>query len=635
MAERALYIDPSAYERFKDREANRGELREQHEQHLDLLKRGDHAALTRALQDQGRLEAASGALEDLRGPRGEQLESLGPLSREVLERILGANDLVHVRYLSRGQRAARSVIRVHLDGDAIGTGWLIARGLICTNNHVLSTEDEARRARFELFYETPEGGGDPAARSLKASPDRFFLTDVGLDYTIVAFEPADGLPAPLVVGGGVALKLTVNILQHPQAGLKQVGLRASSVTDLPDTRHVHYSTDTEPGSSGSPVLNDDWVVVALHHSGVPATNTAGQTIAADGTPTNGRAPNPPIEWIANEGIRMDQIVAHVERRLAASSPQRALWEDRPRSWAQLLQWDGAPQVHSGAGSASSSVSGTGTSAVTTPVVTASSAYYDPIADAAIRDAYYRGVADTLDDDARFDALSTLLRETHTSPRNYSPSAHVYPNVDKHPDGLIHSIYSGQSYTEAQLRDMDEAIRRLRLRRLEEWAREEGFNPGVESVDERLERELPYNCEHVVPQSWFSKREPMRGDLHHLFACESTCNSFRSNFAYMDFPHYQEAIKRGCGCAEEGRFEPYRGKARVARATLYFLIRYPGVISAVRREDLSTLVAWARAEPPDDYERHRNVEIQRIQGNRNPLIDHPEWLDRVAFARGLR
>jgi len=38
--------------------------------------------------------------------------------------------------------------------------------------------------------------------------------------------------------------------------------------------------------------------------------------------------------------------------------------------------------------------------------------------------------------------------------------------------------------------------------------------------------LIFNCEHVVPQSWFAKRKPVRGDLHHVFACEPGCNSFR-------------------------------------------------------------------------------------------------------------
>jgi len=48
---------------------------------------------------------------------------------------------------------------------------------------------------------------------------------------------------------------------------------------------------------------------------------------------------------------------------------------------------------------------------------------------------------------------------------------------------------------------------------------------VAAVKDTVEAMLPYKCEHVVPQSWFAKAEPMRRDLHHLFACESRCNKF--------------------------------------------------------------------------------------------------------------
>lgn len=39
----------------------------------------------------------------------------------------------------------------------------------------------------------------------------------------------------------------------------------------------------------------------------------------------------------------------------------------------------------------------------------------------------------------------------------------------------------------------------------------------------LSLEVTLNCEHVVPQSWFDRNQPMRGDLHHLFACNPSCN----------------------------------------------------------------------------------------------------------------
>jgi len=74
------------------------------------------------------------------------------------------------------------------------------------------------------------------------------------------------------------------------------------------------------------------------------------------------------------------------------------------------------------------------------------------------------------------------------------------------------------------------------------------------------------------------------------------------------------------------------------ATMYFLLRYPGEVNAnakeYTRDRLDDLLEWHRRDPVTDYERHRNAEIHRGQGNRNPLIDYPEWADRIDFSLGL-
>ena len=130
----------------------------------------------------------------------------------------------------------------------------------------------------------------------------------------------------------------------------------------------------------------------------------------------------------------------------------------------------------------------------------------------------------------------------------------------------------------------EAERTLRLRDF--VAREAAIGPDAftDELDE-LDAQMPYNCEHVVPQSSFAKKEPMRGDLHHLFTCESRCNSFRSNTPYYEF-NDDRAVMHDCGRSEPGeagRFEPRAGKGAVARATMYFLLRYPGMIGDESRE----------------------------------------------------
>jgi endonuclease I len=263
-------------------------------------------------------------------------------------------------------------------------------------------------------------------------------------------------------------------------------------------------------------------------------------------------------------------------------------------------------------------------------------YYDAATDEAARDRYYAGLPRRLSDAKRFAALAELLQRTHATQPRYEPRRHVYPWVDLQPNGMLRSIYTGEEYApEAFIRE-DARIDRERAARLTERLTRESAVDVREAID-LLEAALPYNCEHVVPQSWFGKREPMRGDLHHLFACESRCNSFRGNTPYFEFPAFDEAVRPGCGMVEDDRFEPSHGKGTAARAVFYFLLRYPGEIGRAEGYDedrLALLLDWHRQEPPGDYERHRNAAIFEISGNRNPLIDHPEWAGKIDIAAGL-
>jgi endonuclease I len=263
-------------------------------------------------------------------------------------------------------------------------------------------------------------------------------------------------------------------------------------------------------------------------------------------------------------------------------------------------------------------------------------YYDARADKTARTNYYRGLSRRRSGRAFFTALSDLVTRTHEHVLPYEPAQHVYPWIDLRPNSMLRSIYTGDEYEPEELIRADIEVRESLTARLRERF-------GAESAIPRetlalLEAELPYNCEHVVPQSWFAERQPMRGDLHHLFACESTCNSFRGRKSYFEFADFEEVIRDGCGKRVENQFEPNHGKGEAARATLYFLLRYPGQIN--RRSDeyeedrLAMLLEWHRQEPVSDYERHRNAAIFAKQGNRNPLIDFPAWADRIDFTPGL-
>jgi endonuclease I len=145
-----------------------------------------------------------------------------------------------------------------------------------------------------------------------------------------------------------------------------------------------------------------------------------------------------------------------------------------------------------------------------------------------------------------------------------------------------------------------------------------------------------NCEHVVPQSWFDHQQPQRGDLHHLFACDSSCNSRRGNLPYDEFKKAEGDWRDHCGTIGPDRtFEPAGGKGAAARATLYFLLRYPGVVDRYDSTDIARMLDWNHRFPPDLWEKHRNAAIEEMQGNRNPLIDFPGMANAIDFTRGLK
>ena len=109
--------------------------------------------------------------------------------------------------------------------------------------------------------------------------------------------------------------------------MKQIVIRENKLVDLPENPDwaAHYAGDTEPGSSGSPVFNDQWELVALHHSGVPATDQAGNFLSVNGGIWDGVDPAQ-IHWIANEGIRVSRLLEHLSTANVKAHEQTLLRE---------------------------------------------------------------------------------------------------------------------------------------------------------------------------------------------------------------------------------------------------------------------------------------------------------------------
>ena len=151
-----------------------------------------------------------------------------------------------------------------------------------TNNHVLGDAATAAASLVEFNVQDGLDGRPLSPAAFRLAPGDFFLTSTELDCTLVAVQPraesGDDLESlgwnapPLDDDDPVLVEEYVNIIQHPGGRPKQVALRDNQIIDLlPE--FLHYRTDTEPGSSGSPVFNDQWELAGLHHSGVPGATT--------------------------------------------------------------------------------------------------------------------------------------------------------------------------------------------------------------------------------------------------------------------------------------------------------------------------------------------------------------------------
>jgi endonuclease G len=250
------------------------------------------------------------------------------------ERIIGGNDLQPVNYLHRGAIAARAIARVDIRESPArrvgwGTGFLISPGVFITNHHVFP---DAGMARSSVAHFNFEAGLDDTLKiyqEFALDPTRLFFSHEQLDFAIVAVNEAsqtDGTPLsrfgflPLLdVPGKASVGEWLTIIQHPAGQPKQICVRENRlIRRAADV--LWYSSDTVGGSSGSPVFNNDWYVVALHHMGVPETKD-GKPQTKDGRNFDpGTMSDQDVNWIANEGIRVSRIVQTLKTSAVRDHP---------------------------------------------------------------------------------------------------------------------------------------------------------------------------------------------------------------------------------------------------------------------------------------------------------------------------
>ncbi len=153
----------------------------------------------------------------------------------------------------------------------------------------------------------------------------------------------------------------------------------------------------------------------------------------------------------------------------------------------------------------------------------------------------------------------------------------------------------------------------------------------------------WNREHTWPRShgdFNGSSYAANSDIQHLRPADITINSSRGNldFDYSDSPLPEAPANR----RDDDSFEPRDAvKGDIARMMMYMDMRYEGAggdvtpdLTLVNRitssgepllGKLCTLLAWSDADPVDEFEINRHNTIYEYQGNRNPFVDHPEWI----------
>ena len=258
--------------------------------------------------------------------RGVSPKSMQQVNELLLERVINqTRDFQFIAFLEQALYVSHAVCRIatELGGgrSGYGTGFLVTPHLLLTNHHVLPTMETAIMSSAEFGYQRDRWGNVAAPKRFSLDPKRFFINNKELDFALVGIDwsrrPAL-LPlvwCPMIKDLGKIITMEhINIIQHPRGEVNQVVVRENRLLDTFDGKDIvmHYEADTDQGSSGSPVFNDQWEVVALHHSGVPSTDEEGRWLKRDGNVWTKGDDVDDIKWIANEGIRTSKIVHAIE-----------------------------------------------------------------------------------------------------------------------------------------------------------------------------------------------------------------------------------------------------------------------------------------------------------------------------------
>ena len=177
-----------------------------------------------------------------------------------------------------------------------------------------------------------------------------------------------------------------------------------------------------------------------------------------------------------------------------------------------------------------------------------------------------------------------------------------------------------------------------------------YTPGTNQCGTYSTEGNCYNREHIVPQSLFSEAAPMVSDIHFIRATDGKVNGMRSNYPFGKVGSATFTSMNGSKLGSSSSsgysgtvFEPIdEFKGDVARMIFYFVTRYQSKLSTfssgnmlgsstfpgLQTWELNVLLAWHAQDPVSQAEINRNNASYTYQGNRNPFIDNPNYVNQI-------
>lgn len=253
--------------------------------------------VARALIENPDDDSLKGALnrqppKTVKGPEAKEWE--GPKASDRLEKLMGVRStLVPISYFEIGVVRAKSIVRIVRSDGSLGTGFITSGNVLVTNNHVLPNVEAVQESIVQFNYQQNAEGLSAPVYEVKLLANTF-KTSIENDWSIATIDGDVNTEWGAIELSKTNVKVGdhVNIIQHPGGGPKQISLFANVIVYIGGGR-VQYLTDTLPGSSGSPVFDANWNIVALHHSG--------------GWLTEPNA-DPKFTYYRNEGIAIECVI---------------------------------------------------------------------------------------------------------------------------------------------------------------------------------------------------------------------------------------------------------------------------------------------------------------------------------------